>query len=142
MKNKILLFGAAALTVLFISARAADIYGNWIAKIWSGQGPGETVFSFRVDGTELTGTVSDPQGKADIIDGKIDGDEISFCVIRNQDGNEIKLTYRGRVGVSEIRFTLEEEGRTGGPVEFVAKREFQRDQDVPLRPVRVERPPQ
>ena len=123
MKNKILLFGAAALTVLFISARAADIYGNWIAKIRSGQGPRETIFSFRVDGTELTGTVSVPQGKADILDGKIDGDEISFYVIRNQDGNE-------------------EEGRTGGPMEFVAKREFQRDQDVPLRPVRVERPPQ
>lgn len=102
----------------------------------------EIVFSFRVDGTTLTGEVAGSQGKAEVCDGKIDGDKISFYVIRNQDGSEIKLTYKGKVGVNEIRFTLEEEGRTGGPVEFVAKREFQRDQDVPLRPVRVERPPQ
>ena len=110
--------------------------------MWSGPGPGETVFSFRMDGTELTGTVSDPQGKADILEGRMDGDEISFHIIRSYGGNERKLIYKGKVGLNEIRFTLEERGVTGEPREFVAKREFQRNQDIPLKvePVKVNPP--
>jgi hypothetical protein len=105
---------------------------------------GETIFSFKVDGTKSTGTVSNPQGETAISDGKMDGDEISFVVvIRSFGGNERKLIYKGKVGLNEIKFTREVEGGMRQPQEFIARREFQRNGDLPVQKIRtpVEPPP-
>jgi hypothetical protein len=83
----------------------------------------ETVFSFKVDGSKLTGIVSDPEGETAISEGSINGDEISFSVVRNFRGNATKLVYKGKVELNGIKFTREVEGWVGP--EFVAKREFQ-----------------
>jgi hypothetical protein len=79
----------------------------------------------------LLGTVSNPQGETAISQGKINGDEISF-VIRNLGGNETKLVYKGKIAGDEIKFTREVQGG-GQRQEFIAKREFQRNGDVPLK---------
>lgn len=135
MKNKILSIGAVILLALQTSIWAADIIGKWIAKIPSGRGTFETVFSFRVYGTELVGTVSSFQGETAISEGKINGEEISFVVIRSFGRNEMKRVYKGKVVGDEIKFTREVQGGMGKPQEFIAKREFQRNGDVPLRPI-------
>ena len=143
MKNKILLIGAVVLLTLLTSVWGADIIGDWIAQVPSRQGTVETVFTFRGHGTELTGTVSDPQGETAISEGKINGDEISFVVVSSLGGNEVKLVYKGKVSLNEIKFTREEQGGMGQPQEFIAKREFQRNGDVPGRTIwaPVEPPP-
>ena len=148
MKNKILSIGPVVLLALSTSAWAADIFGNWIAQVLAyeqadasaGSYPwllGETVFSFKVDGTKLTGIVTDPQGETAISEGKIDGDEISFVVIHSFSGIERKLVYRGKVALNEIQFKREVQGGTGQPQEFIAKREFPRHGDVPARSIVV-----
>jgi len=159
MKNKILSIAAFLLLGLLTSAWAGDLLelgnwilpGNWISKEIGRQGTVETVFSFKVNGMELTGTVANAQGETSIREGRISGDEISFVVIRNVGGNERKLAYKGQVSFNEIRFTLEVQGLKGQPLEFIAKREFQvvggkrefqRDGDVPLQiAVPIEHPP-
>lgn len=164
MKNKIFLIGVLLMPVLLMSVEAADIFGNWIVRMPEGEEQSrgiighkeptelferaiairETVFSFKAEGTKLTGKVSDAQGESAIRDGKINGDEISFVVIRNPGGKERKLIYKGKVGLNEIKFTVEAQNGTIPPVEFIAKREFQRNQDIPLRlsePVPVPVPP-
>jgi len=133
MKNKILLIGAIFTLVLPTSLWATDIRGNWIAEMPSTQGTAETVFIFKVEGTKLTGTVSDPQGETAITEGKIDGDKISFIVIRGSGKNEMKLLHRGTVSLNEIKFTLKAQGGTGQPQEFIARREFPRNGDVPAK---------
>jgi hypothetical protein len=154
MKNKIPSIGAVVLLALLTSVWAADIFGKWIAQVQTYEqadasaGPyslllGETIFSFKVDGTKLTGTVSDPQGETAISEGKINGDEISFVVvIRSFGGNERKLVYKGKVSLNEITFTREVAGGMRQPQEFIAKREFPRHGDVPVRSIQVpvERP--
>ena len=67
----------------------------------------------------LTGTVSSPRGESPISDGKVDGDNISFSVIRNFGGNEIKFLYKGKVSGNEIKFTVEAGERS---FEMTAKR--------------------
>jgi hypothetical protein len=134
MKNKIFSMGTFVLLALLTSGWAADIFGNWIAQIPSMQGVVETVFSFRTNGARLIGTVCDPQGEIAISEGKMDGDEISFVVRRSLGGNEMKLVYKGKVYLNEIKFTREIQGGVRQPLEFIAKREFQRNQDVPLFP--------
>jgi hypothetical protein len=132
MKSKVILIGAIFTLVLPASLWATDIRGNWIAEMPSTQGTTETVFSFKMDGTKVTGTVSDPQGESAISEGKIDGDWISFVVARGSGKDETKLVYRGAVSLNEIKFTLKVEGGTGQPQKFTARREFPRNGDVPL----------
>jgi hypothetical protein len=143
MKSKILFFGAAFLLFLFARGWAADILGNWIANIPDNYGKVETVFSFRVDGTRLTGTVSGPQGKSAIREGEVNGDEISFTVIAGPSESGLTLEYKGKVSLNEIQFTRQPKDGSGQPQEFIAKREFLRHNDYIQRPVRapVQLPP-
>ena len=134
MKDKILLIGAIVLFVLPMLLWATDIRGNWIAEMPGTQGIVETVFSFKVDGTKLTGTVANHQGETAISEGKINGDKISFIVvIGGFDGNEMKVAYKGKVALNEIEFTSQVQGGMGQPQKFIAKREFPRHGDLPLR---------
>src|SRR5262249_37767733 len=95
------------------TASAADIAGTWKA---STQGPDgnsfETTFVFKVDGAKLTGSTSN-QFMADqqISEGKIDGDNLTFVVVSNFNGNEFKLNYKGKVTGSEMKLTVEIAGR-------------------------------
>jgi len=105
-----------------VAVFAADVSGKWVAQV-PGRG-GETreaTFTFKVDGNQLTGSVSGRRGDVAISDGKIDGDDISFAQVMEFGGNQVKLLYKGKVSGGEIKFTRQREGaeRT---VEFTAKR--------------------
>ena len=116
MKSKVVSFAVIVLAILLASAWAADVTGKWIAPVPGDQGSVDITLNFKVDGTALTGTVDNPQaGPADIKDGKINGDEISFHVVRKFGENEMKIVWKGKISGEEIRFTREVEGgMTGG----------------------------
>jgi hypothetical protein len=155
MKDKILLIAVIVLQALLMSAGAADIFGTWIECMPGSKGTvdtifsnrlgdtifsnrlGDTIFSFAADGKRLTGTVSGPQGRFVINDGKIRGDKIYFVVIHNSAGKEWKVVYKGKVSLNEIKFTREFQGVKMKPLEFIARREFQRHNDYIPRPIRV-----
>ena len=89
-----------------VAAFAADVSGKWVAQV-PGRG-GETreaTFTFKVDGNQLTGSVSGRRGDVAISDGKIDGDDISFAQVMEFNGNQVKLLYKGKVSGGEIKFT-------------------------------------
>jgi hypothetical protein len=132
MKNKVALFGAVALLAQLALVWAADITGSWIAHLPGRKGTVETVFYFKVDGPKLSGTISSRQGKDAITEGKINGDEITFVAVRSLGGNDVRFVYKGKVAGDEIKFTSEVQGGMGQQrQEFVAKREFQRNGDIP-----------
>lgn len=112
-------FVLAGLSVVW----AADVNGKWVAQV-PGRGgqTRETTFNFKAEGAKLTGTVSGMQGDQPISDGKIAGDDISFVVVANFQGNEVKLVYKGKVAGDEIKMTRTREGSDQPPQEFVAKR--------------------
>ncbi len=150
MKKGILSIAAVLLPALLTPVWAADIVGKWITparefEIGAHGVPkmtGETVFSFKVDGTKLTGTVAGPQGETAISEGKINGDKISFVVVRSSGGNQVKMIYKGKVGLNEIEFTREVQGGMEQPRQFVARREFLRHNDfVPVPKVAPVSPP-
>jgi hypothetical protein len=97
------------MAVFAMTASAADISGTWKASVETPNGNFETTFTFKVDGSKLTGKVSSQMGESDIADGKIDGDSVSFSVNRNFNGNDFKITYKGKVNGSgnEIKLTIE-----------------------------------
>jgi hypothetical protein len=98
----------AVLMVFAVAASAADVTGKWKAE---SQGPnGQTrtsEFDFKADGAKLTGTVAGGRGGAvEISEGKINGDEISFVVVRKFQEREFKANYKGKVSGNEIKFTV------------------------------------
>jgi hypothetical protein len=113
----------AALTM---ALAAADVTGKWVAQVPGREGQtNETTITLKAEGDKVTGTISGRQGDTAISDGKVSGDSISFNVVREMQGNSIKIVYKGKISGDEIKFTRTFEGGPGGdrpPVEFTAKR--------------------
>jgi hypothetical protein len=109
--------------LLAVAALAADVSGKWTAQV---QGRGgqtrEQTITLKADGSALTGSISGPRGDAAISDGKIDGDTITFSVVREFNGNSMKMNYTGKVSGDQIQFKVERDGGEGRGMEFTAKR--------------------
>ena len=103
-------------------APAADISGTWKGTAQNQGATIERTFVFKVDGTRLTGeTTSNMFGKSAIEDGKVDGDDVSFTISVNVQGNDAKVNYKGKVEGDTIRFTVELPA-AGQTLELIAKR--------------------
>jgi hypothetical protein len=101
---------------------AADVTGKWVAQVQGRNGQAQDVtFDFKVNGDQLSGTVTGARGESQISDGKVDGDTISFTQTFNANGNDMKIMYKGKVSGDEIHFTRQREGGNR-PQEFTAKR--------------------
>ena len=117
MKWVLTLYAAFAFT-----ASAADITGNWKATAEGPQGSMERTFTFKQDGTKLTGeTNSSFVGKSTIADGKVDGDSVTFTITIKFQDQEMKLNYKGKVSGNEIHFTVENPAG-GNTIEWQAKK--------------------
>jgi rhodanese-related sulfurtransferase len=106
IKSVLILGALAAHTTLINSAKAGDATGNWI---WITPGrtnnnvpPKENILSLKADGTHLTGKISAPgtngaPADTGITEGKVDGDNISFAVVRQANGNSVTNRYTATV---------------------------------------------
>jgi len=118
--------GAVATAALLcaLPALAADVTGKWTAEFDTQVGPQKYVFELKAEGGKLTGKASfermGQKGEAELKDGKLAGDDISFVEMLDFQGQAIAITYTGKLAGDEIKFT-----RTVGDFakeEFVAKR--------------------
>jgi len=117
-------FLAAIIALSCISiAFASDVTGKWVAEVPGRDGQTrEVVINLKAEGEKLTGTVSGRQGDNQISEGQIKGDELSFTVTQNFRGEDVKVSYKGKVAGDEIKFTRTFGGGNRPPVEFTAKR--------------------
>jgi hypothetical protein len=104
---------------------AADITGKWTTQFDSQVGVQKYVFEFKVDGTKLTGTaiskVADAaEAKTAITEGTVNGDDVSFVENLDYSGQQLKITYKGKITGDEIKFSRDVAGQGGET--FVAKR--------------------
>jgi enterochelin esterase-like enzyme len=110
MKTPLMLLTLAALPLAVI---AADITGTWQSEFDSQIGLQKYTFTFKQDGTNLTGKASSEAGdrkrEAEVKEGKVDGDAISFVEMLNFQENEIRISYTGKLATNgnEIKFTRE-----------------------------------
>jgi enterochelin esterase-like enzyme len=110
MKTAILLLTLAALPS-FVGA--ADITGTWKSEFDSQIGVQKYTFTFKQDGTNLTGKasseVNDQKREAELKEGKVAGDAVSFVEMLNFQDNEIRIAYTGKLSTNanEIKFTRE-----------------------------------
>ncbi len=84
---------------------AADISGKWSGQ--GDQGPA-WVFNFKVAGSAVTGTMQSGDDKErPISDGKLAGDDLSFTVNSEWQGNPIKLVMKGKVAGEKIELRVD-----------------------------------
>lgn len=122
MQRRNLLSAAICIAALSSTLLAAGVAGKWSAQVPGRDGQTrEQVFTFVVDGANLSGTISGmPGGDAKIEDGKVEGDNLSFKVTRDMGGNSVTWTYTGSVMGDEMK--LKRDGGRGAAQEFTAKR--------------------
>ena len=98
---------------------AADVSGKWTFEQQGRGGNTTTVtLTLKADGGNLTGTVSGGMGRgggeAAISDGKVDGNNISFSVKREFQGNTMVTTYKGTLDGDTLKLDITRPGRGGG----------------------------
>jgi len=131
--TKKLLFVLTILLIASFALMAADVSGKWTYEgPGRGGNPGRPVtITLKADGATLTGTVpaggrgggDNPPPPIDITDGKVDGNNISFTVKREFNGNAMVIKYEGVVNGDEMKLKIMRNG-PDGPVttDVVAKR--------------------
>ncbi len=90
--------------------KKANPTGTWK---WSFTGQNgqtrETTLKLKLEGEKLTGSVSGRNGDTAIDDAKIKGEEISFSVTREFNGNKMTAKYNGKLSGDTIKGKVETE---------------------------------
>ena len=105
--------------------KKVDLNGSWKTSFTNQNGQvRESTFKLKVEGDKVTGTVSGRNNDTAIEEGKIKGDEVSFQVTREINGNKVVTKYNGKVSGDTITGKSESQ-RDGQPQsrDWVAKRE-------------------
>jgi hypothetical protein len=99
---------AAGLLLSASSAQAAGVSGRWTAEFDTQVGQQKYTFDLKVDGEKLTGKASfermGQKGEAELLEGKVKGDAVSFVEMLEFEGNKIRIEYSGTVKGDEISF--------------------------------------
>lgn len=119
MNNRIVTL-VLVLAAFALSAFAGDVSGKWKYSFTTPNGDTrESSMTLKADGAKLTGTMEGRGGSVEIQEGKVDGDNISFVVVRNFNGNEVKINYKGALKGDELKLTM---GFGDREMEITAKR--------------------
>jgi hypothetical protein len=115
MRNGIRLLGLFALLAVLPSAKAADVTGTWKGA-FDFQGTSMPLtFHLTAAGGAVTGTIEGlPTGAAEIHDGKVDGDAVTFWVNTDYEGTTYKIVYKGKVSEGQIEFSFGTEDGSWG----------------------------
>ena len=87
------------------TAFAASVDGKWKATFDTQMGTQNYTYEFHVDGNKVTGTATNDHGHAQITEGKIDGETITFVEPLSFNGNDIRIEYTGKIDGDQIKFT-------------------------------------
>ncbi len=103
--HRFLLLVTAAVMMMVAPAFGADITGTWTASFETQVGTQNYTYTFKVDGSKLTGTAKSNLGEGTIESGTVNGDDVSFVENLNYQGMPFQIQYKGKVSGNEIKFT-------------------------------------
>lgn len=87
---------AAPSTTTPARSGGANISGEWSFAVETSQGSGSPSFTFKQDGEKLTGTYKGQFGEAPLT-GSVKGAEIKFVIKVNAQGQDLTITYTGKI---------------------------------------------
>lgn len=102
-----------------VASNAKGIEGKWKTTIESPQGSMELTYTFKVDGENLTGTISTDMGDMEITKGKVNGNDFSYEM--DMMGNP--MTQKGKLDGDVIKIIMEMPGGGGSEgMEMILKK--------------------
>jgi opacity protein-like surface antigen len=105
-KHRILLT-AVLVVAMATAAFAADVTGTWTASFETQVGNQSYTYTFKVEGNKLTGKAKSSLAgtETDIVEGTVNGDDISFVENLNFQDMPLRIVYKGKITGDEIKFT-------------------------------------
>lgn len=98
---------------------AANVAGKWEMTTETPRGSMTTTFTFQQDGNTLTGTAGGQRGETPISSGSVEGNVITFKVVRGMGNRNMETTYTGTLEGDTITGTMT---TPRGEREFTMKR--------------------
>lgn len=105
MIRRTTLTSIALVFALVASALAADITGTWKASFDTQIGVQNYMYTFKVEGSKLTGHAKSEYADVDIQEGTIKGDDITFVESFDFQGMPIRIVYKGKISGDEIKLS-------------------------------------
>lgn len=109
MKKCSMILRCGVFGFLAAATHAADFAGQWRAEFESPRGVQKYLFTFQPDGEKLTGKavaeIGERKREAELTEGTITGDTLSFVEVLNFQGNELRIRYTGMREGNAIKFT-------------------------------------
>jgi enterochelin esterase-like enzyme len=106
--KKLKILTAVLSSLLSLAAQAVDISGQWRAEIDTQIGRQKYLYTFKVEGEKLTGManaqVNGEKREAELLEGKIAGDTVTFAEMIKFQESDIRIEYTGKIGTNEIKF--------------------------------------
>src|SRR4030095_1430055 len=94
-----------SIALFSLSALAADITGTWKAEFNTQRGLQKYTFALKQDGTKVTGKANvEREGEkreAELKDGKVEGDTVTFVEPLKIQDNEVNITHTGKISGTE-----------------------------------------
>src|SRR5438045_1476290 len=98
-----------ALAIASLPALAAEVTGTWKAEFNTQRGLQKYTFTLKQDGKSVTGKANvEREGEkreAELKEGKVEGDTVTFVEPLKIQDNELRITYTGKISGNEIKFT-------------------------------------
>jgi hypothetical protein len=118
MKLVFRLLSVIAFMSLLPGANAAEVSGTWKGAFDLQGSPVPLTITLKIDGTKVTGTVEGlPTTPAEIHDGALAGDMVTFWVNSDYQGQTYKVLYKGKVAADQISFDMStEDGNWSAPL--------------------------
>jgi hypothetical protein len=102
-------------------SHAVDLTGPWNATTRTPDGSKhDSVLNLQVQGTKLTGKIVSKRGTVEITNGIVEGNNLSFTVVRVGNGDELRIEFRGKVEGDTMKLRMQY--RDHDPLELIAKR--------------------
>jgi hypothetical protein len=100
MKRALALTSILIASLVLVSSAAAqsdvNVTGEWAFTVETPQGSGTPTFTFKQDGEKLTGNYKGQFGEAPLT-GTVKGGEIKFTIKISAQGQELTITYTGKI---------------------------------------------
>jgi hypothetical protein len=84
------------------AAGAVNVTGTWSATVETSQGTGNPTFTFKQEGETLTGNYKGQLGEAPL-KGTVKGNDITFNIKLNVQGQDFDITYTGKVDGNNMK---------------------------------------
>ncbi|MGA9774101.1 MAG: hypothetical protein WBV94_34035 [Blastocatellia bacterium] len=122
------IFSLCLITLLVSSAFArpaqnAKVAGEWDITVESPRGKNTSLLVIKQEGDKLTGAMKSPRGERPLDSVSVKGNEITFVMTFNNQGQDIVITYKGKVEKDAMSGEADFGGFATGPWSAVPHKE-------------------